>query len=124
MTVLKVILNQKSEQVKVVWCSSELKSLCFFDPGQELLEEENCWRFIKLINFDIQAHEFERSFEACSQRLDLREKSIIDQDVDKTCFLSLLVVLLFIDFLQQMFNLHGAGGSLEHLLVLHLVLSG
>ena len=29
---------------------------------------------------------------------------------------------LFIDFLQQMFNLHGAGGSLEHLLVLHLVL--
>ena len=30
--------------------------------------------------------------------------------------------VLFIDFLQQMFNLHGAGGSLEHLLVLHLVL--
>ena len=29
---------------------------------------------------------------------------------------------LLIDFLQQMFNLHGAGGSLEHLLVLHLVL--
>ena len=30
--------------------------------------------------------------------------------------------VLLIDFLQQMFNLHGAGGSLEHLLVLHLVL--
>ena len=30
--------------------------------------------------------------------------------------------VLSIDFLQQMFNLHGAGGSLEHLLVLHLVL--
>ena len=29
---------------------------------------------------------------------------------------------LLIDFLQEMFNLHGAGGSLEHLLVLHLVL--
>lgn len=26
------------------------------------------------------------------------------------------------DFLQHFFNLHGAGGSLEHLLVLHLVL--
>ena len=30
--------------------------------------------------------------------------------------------VLLLDFLQQMFNLHGAGGSLEHLLVFHLVL--
>ena len=30
--------------------------------------------------------------------------------------------VLSIDFLQKMFNLHGAGGSLEDLLVLHLVL--